>query len=100
MTLTARPKIPSRRPTCSARSTLRACGRARRTRIHIRGPGQAIPAADKLVESETISNLDLCRGDKFSRNGRKRTCGRKSNWLRKTKRIVADLRHGDLEGPP
>src|SRR5260370_15437861 len=64
------------------------------------GQGQAIPAPDQLVESETISNLDLCRGDKFSRNGRKTTCGRKSNWLRKTKRIVADLRHGDLEGPP
>src|SRR6266853_2608471 len=39
MTLTARPKIPSRRPTRSARSTLRAGGRARRKRIHIRGPG-------------------------------------------------------------
>src|SRR6267154_4930647 len=62
MTLTARPKIPSRRPNRSARSTLRGCGRARRKRIDIRGPGQAIPATDQLVGSETISNLDLCRG--------------------------------------
>src|SRR6266436_6485236 len=83
MTLTARPKIPSRRPNRSARSTLRGCGRARRKRIHIRGPGQAIPAADKLVGSETISNLDLCRGDKFSRNGRKTTCGRKKQLAQK-----------------
>jgi len=30
----------------------------------------------------------------------KEPAAEKSSWLRKTKRIVADLLHGDLEGPP